>query len=178
MQIGERLSQVGTCVAIAFSDNRFNDAAGDIDWMAVNVDGVSWDNGAYFQHTLDKLSGLPLAIDTAIGVLALIQKIGLREMLYDYLGEQVSIGNDVFILSVDRRGMHVCFAPSNDNGGPVYLVDSDGLPQIVGRAKEHLDCRMEWGSNGGEDVVTYTPCEEFFSKLEGKSGSAHLVRFD
>ena len=111
--------------------------------MAVNVDGVSWDNGAYFQHTLDKLSGLPLAIDTAIGVLALIQKIGLREMLYDYLGEQVSIGNDVFILSVDRRGMHVCFAPSNDNGGPVYLVDSDGLPQIVGRAKEHLDCRME-----------------------------------
>jgi len=110
LHIGERLSYAGTQVAIASSDNRFNDAAGDEDWMAVNVDGVSWDNGAYFQHTVDKLYDLPPAIDTAVGVLALSQKIGLREMLHDYLGEHVSNGNDVLILSVDERGMHVCFA--------------------------------------------------------------------
>ena len=178
LQIGKRLSHAGTRVAIASSDNRFNDAAGDEDWMAVNVDGVSWDNGAYFQHTVDKLNGLPLAIDAAVGVLALSQKIGLREMLHDYLGEQVSYGNDVLILSVDERGMHVCFAPSNGSGGPVYLLDSNGLPQIAGRAMDNLDCRMEWGSNGGEPVVIYTPHDEFFATLEGKRGSTNLAYFD
>jgi len=178
LQIGERLSHAGRRVAIASSDNRFNDAAGDEDWMAVNVDGVSWDNGAYFQHTVDKLNDLPLAIDAAVGVLALSQKIGLREMLYDYLGEQVSYGNDVLILSVDERGMHVCFAPSNGSGGPVYLVNSSGLPQIAGRAIENLDCRMEWGSNNGEPVVIYTPSDEFFASLEGKPGSTNLTYFD
>ena len=178
LQIGERLSQVGTRVALASSDNRFNDAARDEDWMAVNVDGVLWDNGEYFQHTVDKLRDLPLAIDAAISVLALSQKIGLREMLHDYLGEQVSNGNDVLILSVDERGMHVCFAPSNGSGGPVYLVNSSGLPQIAGRAMDNLECRMEWGTNDGEPVITYTPCEDFFTVLEGQRGSANLTSFN
>jgi len=178
LHIGERLSHAGTRVAIASSDNRFNDAAGDTDWMAVNVDGVSWDNGAYFQHTVDKLSDLPLAIDTAVGILALTQKIGLRDMLQDYLGDLVSSSNDVLILSVDERGMHVCFAPSNWSGGPVYIVDSSGLPKIVGRAMENLDCRMEWGSNGGEPVVTYTPRDEFFATLKGKRGSTEFTYFN
>lgn len=178
LQISERLSHVGSKVAIASSANRFNDAAGDIDWMAVNVDGVTWDNGAYFQHTVDKLIGLPLAIDASIGALALSQRLGLREMLYDYLGQHVSWGGDVFILSVDERGTHVCFAPSNGSGGPVYLLDSNGLPKLVGRANNDLDSRMEWNLKDHDYVVTYQPLDDYFSSLKGKAGSQGLITFD
>ena len=177
----ERLSGLGTTVAIATSPHRFNDACGDDNWLAALVDGCLWENGVYFTSSAQTLARAPRALHEAMGLLQEVLTSGVRQKLAEYLGSESS-SPDTLILSTDERGHLIALSSSTDNGGPVYRVDPDtGLPCLAGVAPR-LDWRFAECGSGADgraetsrgEVVQFVPLREWIESLS----SAHELPFE
>jgi len=143
----KRLSSLGKSVVIASSPHRFNDAVGDDLWIAVSVDGYTWENGAYFKNSSSQLMKAPREVNEAIGLVEQIKTCGFRNHFADYIGSS-AVQHDTMVFSIDMRGFLIAFSSSVDEGGPVYQVDAEtSLPRFIG-----LTPRLDWRFNRGSEV--------------------------
>lgn len=143
----KRLSSLGKSVVIASSPHRFNDAVGDDLWIAVSVDGYTWENGAYFKNSSTQLLKAPREVNEAIGLIEHIKTCNLRHHFADYIGS-AAVQPDTMVLSVDARGFLIAFSSSVDDGGPVYQVAPEtGLPSFLG-----LTPRLDWRFNKSSEL--------------------------
>lgn len=153
----KRLSSLGKSVVIASSPHRFNDAAGDDLWIAVSVDGYTWENGTYFKNSSSQLISAPREVNEAIGLVEQIKTCDFRNHFADYIGS-LATQPDTMVLSIDKRGFLVAFSSSVNEGGPIYQVDIEtGLPSFIGltpRLDWRFNKRSETDKNGNRIIIS------------------------
>jgi hypothetical protein len=118
----DRLKELGSVVAVAHSRSRFNDAAGDENWIAVRVDNSAWENGTYFQSSTASLRGAPSVIHEAVGILHHLIACGMDRIFSNAYGNSVTPG-DVTGVFIDGNGAFFACCDTNCVSGPVYLID-------------------------------------------------------
>lgn len=141
----DRMRDIDGDIGIAYAGHRFNDAAGDDNWLAIRWENFAWENGSYFQRSAESLRSAPPEIHSLLGLLVHLQSSGLSSAYNACYGYPVDALDVIGLFRQDGRFYFAC-SNSHESCAPVYEVDvTTGRSTLCG-----FSDRYDWNFNKGK----------------------------